>query len=76
MKANVGIIDMGMASVAMIVVRQSRMKLAAAINEKIGTAAPHPVLAVTEFDAIIIEKTLDPAKRAALDFAQAVLVSA
>jgi DeoR/GlpR family transcriptional regulator of sugar metabolism len=59
-----------------LLVRQSRIKLAAAINEKVGTLAPYPVLPVTEFDSIIIEKTLDPAKRAALDFAQAILVSA
>lgn len=59
-----------------LLVRQSRMKLAAAINEKVGTAAPYPVLPVTEFDSIIIEKTLDPTRRAALDLAQAVLVSA
>lgn len=58
-----------------LLVRQSRIKLVAAVNEKVGTAAPYPVLPVTAFDHVIIEKTLDPAKRAALDFAQAVLVS-
>lgn len=59
-----------------LLVRQSRINLAAATNEKVGTAAPYPVLPVTAFDHIVIEKTLDPAKRAALDFAQAVLVGA
>jgi DeoR/GlpR family transcriptional regulator of sugar metabolism len=74
--AGVSAFDADDAEYKRLLVRQSRLKLAAAINEKVGTAAPYPVLPVTAFDHIVIEKTLDPAKRAALDFAQAVLVSA
>ncbi|MGB8818104.1 MAG: DeoR/GlpR family DNA-binding transcription regulator [Rhizobiaceae bacterium] len=59
-----------------LLMQQARIKLAASINEKIGTVAPYPVRPVAAFDYIVIEKSLDPHKKAALDLAQAVLVSA
>jgi DeoR/GlpR family transcriptional regulator of sugar metabolism len=74
--AGVSAFDADDAEFKQLVVRQSRIKLVAAVNEKVGTVAPHPVLPVTAFDSIIVEKSLHPAKRAALDFAQAVLVTA
>lgn len=74
--AGVTAFDADDAAFKQLLVRQSRMKLAAAINEKVGTVAPFPVASVTVFDSICVEKTLHPAKRAALDFAQAVLVNA
>jgi DeoR/GlpR family transcriptional regulator of sugar metabolism len=74
--AGVSAFDADDAAFKQLLIRQSGMKLVAAVNEKVGTVAPHPVLPVTAFDSIFVEKTLHPAKRAALDFAQAVLVNA
>ena len=59
-----------------LVTRQSRTTLVAAVNEKIGTAAPYPVFPLSAFDHIIIESDLDPAKRASLAISTPVLVSA
>lgn len=74
--AGVSAFDADDAAFKQLLVHQSRLKLVAAVNEKVGTVAPHPVLPVTVFDSIFVEKSLHPAKRAALDFAQSVLVSA
>ncbi len=74
--AGVSAFDADDAAFKQLLVHQSRVKLAAAVNDKAGTVAPYPVAPVTAFDSIIVEKTLHPAKRAALDFAQAVLVNA
>ncbi len=59
-----------------LLTRQSRMNLVAAVNEKIGTAAPYPVFPLSAFDHIVIEKDLDPVKRASLAISTPVLVSA
>lgn len=59
-----------------LLTRQSRMNLVAAVNEKIGTAAPHPVFPLSAFDQIVIESDLDPAKRASLAILPPVLVCA
>ncbi len=59
-----------------LLTRQSRVSLVGAVNEKIGTAAPYPVFPLSAFDHIVIEKDLDPAKRASLAISPPVLVSA
>jgi DeoR/GlpR family transcriptional regulator of sugar metabolism len=59
-----------------LITRQSRMCLAAAVNEKIGTAAPYPVFPLSAFGHIVVESTLSADKKASLAIVPPVLVSA
>lgn len=59
-----------------LLVRQSRMSIAAAVNEKIGTAAPFAVFPLSAFDHIVVEADIAPDKRASLGLMPPALVSA
>lgn len=74
--AGVSAFDADDAEFKRLLTQQSRIRLVAAVNEKIGTAAPYPVLPLSAFDHVVIEKDLDPAKKASLSISEPALVSA
>ncbi len=45
---------------------RSKVKIVAAVNDKIGTIAAYPILPLDAFDHVIVERNLDPARRQTL----------
>lgn len=73
--AGVTAFDADDAACKRLLTRQSRLTLVAAVNEKIGTSAPFPVYPLSAFSHIVVERDLDPAKRAALGLTSPALTS-
>lgn len=59
-----------------LLTHQARISVIAALNEKIDTVAPYPVLPIDAFDHIVIENDLDPIKRASIAISTPALVRA
>jgi DeoR/GlpR family transcriptional regulator of sugar metabolism len=55
---------------------RSTIKLIAAVNDKIGTAALYPILPLNAFDYVVVERTLEPARKASLKISTSALLSA
>lgn len=74
--AGVSVFDADDAEFKRLLTQQSRIRVVAALNEKIGTVAPYPVLPLGAFDHVVIENDLSPAKKASLSISEPALLSA